>query len=93
MPNLFKISVKNESGGAITTLPDMNYARINLSSAQAVREAAERLEAGNVWVNSLHIGFDEMPFGGVKESGLGREHGPEALDYYLEPKGVVIATG
>jgi acyl-CoA reductase-like NAD-dependent aldehyde dehydrogenase len=56
-------------------------------------EAAERLEAGNVWVNSLHIGFDEMPFGGVKESGLGREHGPEALDYYLEPKGVVIATG
>lgn len=57
------------------------------------REAAERLEAGNVWVNSLHIGFDEMPFGGVKESGLGREHGPEALDYYLEPKGVVIATG
>lgn len=57
------------------------------------RDAAERLEAGNVWVNSLHIGFDEMPFGGVKESGLGREHGPEALDYYLEPKGVVIATG
>lgn len=57
------------------------------------RWAAERLEAGNVWVNSLHIGFDEMPFGGVKESGLGREHGPEALDYYLEPKGVVIATG
>ncbi len=57
------------------------------------RVAAERLEAGNVWVNSLHIGFDEMPFGGVKESGLGREHGPEALDYYLEPKGVVIATG
>lgn len=57
------------------------------------RDAAEQLEAGNVWVNSLHIGFDEMPFGGVKESGLGREHGPEALDYYLEPKGVVIATG
>jgi acyl-CoA reductase-like NAD-dependent aldehyde dehydrogenase len=57
------------------------------------REAAERLEAGNVWVNSLHIGFDEMPFGGVKESGIGREHGPEALDYYLEPKGIVIATG
>ena len=27
---------------------------------------------------------------GVKASGVGREHGPEALDYYLEPKGVVI---
>ena len=53
--------------------------------------AVERLEAGNIWVNSLHYGYDELPFGGVKASGLGREHGPEALDYYLEPKGVVMA--
>jgi acyl-CoA reductase-like NAD-dependent aldehyde dehydrogenase len=56
------------------------------------RRAAERLQAGNVWINSLHIGYDEMPFGGVKFSGIGREHGPEALEYYLETKGVVIAT-
>ena len=56
------------------------------------RRAAERLQAGNVWINSLHIGYDEMPFGGVKFSGIGREHGPEALEYYLEPKGVVVAT-
>ncbi len=56
------------------------------------RRAAERLQAGNVWINSLHIGYDEMPFGGVKSSGIGREHGPEALDYYLETKGVVVAA-
>lgn len=56
------------------------------------RQAAERLQAGNVWINSLHIGYDEMPFGGVKSSGIGREHGPEALEYYLETKGVVVAT-
>src|SRR5437763_6270289 len=53
--------------------------------------AIDKLQAGNVWVNSLHYGYDELPFGGVKASGLGREHGPEALDYYLEPKGVVMA--
>ncbi|HYY89173.1 MAG TPA: aldehyde dehydrogenase family protein, partial [Chloroflexota bacterium] len=53
--------------------------------------AIDKLQAGNVWVNSLHYGYDELPFGGVKASGIGREHGPEALDYYLEPKGVVIA--
>jgi succinate-semialdehyde dehydrogenase/glutarate-semialdehyde dehydrogenase len=53
--------------------------------------AIDRLQVGNVWVNSLHYGYDELPFGGVKASGLGREHGPEALDYYLESKGVVIA--
>lgn len=57
------------------------------------RYAAERLEAGNVWINSLHVGYDEMPFGGTKMSGIGREHGPESLDYYLETKGVVVATG
>jgi succinate-semialdehyde dehydrogenase/glutarate-semialdehyde dehydrogenase len=55
-------------------------------------KAIDRLEAGNVWVNSLHYGYDELPFGGVKASGIGREHGPEALDYYLEPKGVVIVN-
>ena len=57
------------------------------------RYAAENIQAGNVWINSLHIGYDEMPFGGTKMSGIGREHGPEALEYYLETKGVVIATG
>jgi len=55
-------------------------------------KAIDRLQAGNVWVNSLHYGYDELPFGGVKASGVGREHGPEALDYYLEPKGVVIVN-
>jgi acyl-CoA reductase-like NAD-dependent aldehyde dehydrogenase len=55
-----------------------------------IETAIDKLEAGNVWVNSLHYGYDELPFGGVKASGFGREHGPEALDYYLEPKGVVI---
>lgn len=53
---------------------------------QAVRE----VESGMVWINQIHYGYDEMPFGGVKASGIGREHGPEALDYYLEPKSVVF---
>ncbi len=55
-------------------------------------KAIDKLQAGNVWVNSLHYGYDELPFGGVKQSGVGREHGPEALDYYLEPKGVVVVN-
>jgi succinate-semialdehyde dehydrogenase/glutarate-semialdehyde dehydrogenase len=54
-------------------------------------EAAERLEAGYTWVNSPQIIFDELPFGGVKQSGLGKEHGSEALDYYMETKSVVVA--
>jgi succinate-semialdehyde dehydrogenase/glutarate-semialdehyde dehydrogenase len=55
-------------------------------------EAAERLEAGYTWVNSAQIIFDELPFGGVKQSGIGKEHGNEALDYYMETKSVVYAN-
>ena len=53
--------------------------------------AAERLEAGYTWVNSAQIIYDELPFGGVKQSGMGKEHGSEALDYYMETKAVVVA--
>jgi acyl-CoA reductase-like NAD-dependent aldehyde dehydrogenase len=52
--------------------------------------AAERIEAGYTWINSGQIVYDELPFGGVGESGLGKEHGNEALDYYQESKAVVV---
>jgi succinate-semialdehyde dehydrogenase/glutarate-semialdehyde dehydrogenase len=53
-------------------------------------QAAREVESGMLWVNQIHYGYDELPFGGVKASGIGREHGPEALNYYLEPKSVVF---
>jgi acyl-CoA reductase-like NAD-dependent aldehyde dehydrogenase len=52
--------------------------------------AAERLNAGYTWVNSPQIVYDELPFGGFGESGVGKEHGPEALDHYQEAKAVVV---
>jgi len=55
-------------------------------------KAAERIEAGYTWINSAQIIYDELPFGGFKQSGLGKEHGIEALDYYTETKSVVVAT-
>jgi acyl-CoA reductase-like NAD-dependent aldehyde dehydrogenase len=54
--------------------------------------AAERIEAGYTWINSPQTIYDELPFGGFKQSGLGKEHGPEALDYYTETKSVVVST-
>ncbi len=54
--------------------------------------AAEQLEAGYTWINSQAIIYDELPFGGFKQSGVGKEHGSEALDYYMESKAVVIGT-
>jgi succinate-semialdehyde dehydrogenase/glutarate-semialdehyde dehydrogenase len=55
-------------------------------------EAAERIESGYTWVNSPQIIFDEMPFGGFKQSGLGKEHGSEVMDYYMETKSVVYGA-
>jgi succinate-semialdehyde dehydrogenase/glutarate-semialdehyde dehydrogenase len=55
--------------------------------------AAERLEAGYTWINSVTKIYDELPFGGFKQSGLGHEHGNEALECYLETKSVVVAAG
>lgn len=54
--------------------------------------AAERLEAGYTWINAHSKIYDELPFGGLKQSGLGKEHGIEALEYYMESKAVVVGT-
>lgn len=55
-----------------------------------IHRAAQEIEAGMTWVNQLHFGYDELPFGGVKDSGVGREHGKEAIESYLEQKSVVV---
>jgi acyl-CoA reductase-like NAD-dependent aldehyde dehydrogenase len=57
------------------------------------RMAAERIEAGYTWINSRTKVYDELPFGGWKSSGYGKEHGEEALDYYTESKSVVVSCG
>lgn len=54
--------------------------------------AAEQIEAGYTWINSAQIIYDELPFGGFKQSGVGKEHGIEALDHYMESKAVVVGT-
>jgi len=51
-----------------------------------------RLRAGTVWVNNYRLVTYAAPFGGFKQSGLGRELGPEALDDYTELKSVWIDT-
>jgi len=47
---------------------------------------ARALESGTVWINDWHMVNAMYPFGGVKQSGIGRELGPDALDEYVEPK-------
>jgi (Z)-2-((N-methylformamido)methylene)-5-hydroxybutyrolactone dehydrogenase len=51
---------------------------------------ARELVAGTVWVNTYRYSAAQAPFGGVKQSGYGRERGLEALDEYLRTKNVLI---
>jgi len=51
---------------------------------------AHRLEAGTVWVNAFNRYDTATPFGGYKQSGFGRDMGPEALDGYLQTKSIWI---
>ena len=59
------------------------------ASMAAARRAVDELEAGYTWVNALQIAHDELPFGGTKQSGFGKEHGLEAFHQYTEQKSVV----
>ena len=56
---------------------------------RAERAAAE-LDCGYTWINSPTKVYDELPFGGLKTSGYGKEHGSEAFDYYTDMKSVVV---
>ncbi len=60
----------------------------NLSRAHRV---AERIHTGTVWVNCWLVRDLRVPFGGMKQSGVGREGGEEALRFFTEPKNVCIA--
>jgi acyl-CoA reductase-like NAD-dependent aldehyde dehydrogenase len=53
---------------------------------------AQRIRSGAVSINSPFVAFPGIPFGGVKESGYGREQSLEALDLYTETKAVLVGT-
>ncbi|MBN8629907.1 MAG: aldehyde dehydrogenase family protein [Rhodobacterales bacterium] len=54
---------------------------------------ARGTQAGTVWTNTWMDGFPEVTFGGVKQSGLGREIGSYGLDEFMEIKSLVMRIG
>ena len=54
---------------------------------------ARRIEAGTIWVNCELLTKPGLPFGGFKQSGVGRENGAAVLDHYTELKSVCIRLG
>ncbi len=73
-----------------------NDSRYGLSASIWTRDLgkamtfAKAVKAGTVWVNAHNIVDPNAPFGGYKQSGIGREHGRAALDAYLELKTIMM---
>lgn len=59
-------------------------------NVQRAHRVARDLIAGTVWINTYRYSAAQAPFGGVKQSGYGRERGLEALDEYLRTKNVLM---
>jgi len=59
----------------------------NLATALTL---AERINAGSIWVNNIHRSSHNVPFGGMKQSGIGREKGRFGVESYLEYKTIYL---
>lgn len=55
-----------------------------------IQRVTKQLQAGSVWANCWAVGDPNMPFGGMKNSGVGREGGKDSFDFFTEVKSVSI---
>lgn len=63
------------------------------ANLQRAHRVVARLEAGTIWINNYNITPIEVPFGGYKQSGIGRENGQAAISHYTQLKTVYVEMG
>lgn len=66
-------------------------ASIWTESLNRAHRVADAVESGTIWVNCWLLRDLRVPFGGMKQSGVGREGGDEAIRFFTEPKNVCVA--
>jgi succinate-semialdehyde dehydrogenase/glutarate-semialdehyde dehydrogenase len=87
---LFRFDTEAEAVAAANDVPYGLAAYLFTEDMGRAIRVCERLETGMVGVNDIRIGAAEAPFGGVKQSGIGREGGREGMEEYLETKLVAL---
>jgi len=93
-PVLSVLTFKDEEE-AIQIANDTPYglaAGVWTSSVQRSHRIAHKIKAGTVWINAFRAVSANVPFGGYKHSGLGRENGVDAMKEYTQVKSVWIET-
>lgn len=93
-PVLTAISFKDEAE-ALALANDVDYGLTGYLWTSDVTRAlrfTDQLEAGMIWVNSENVRHLPTPFGGVKNSGIGRDGGDWSFDFYMETKNIAFAT-
>ncbi|KAK2738438.1 mitochondrial aldehyde dehydrogenase [Myotisia sp. PD_48] len=89
------VSFKTEEE-ALTKANDTTYglgAAVFTQNIERAHRVASEIEAGMVWINSSNDSDFRVPFGGVKQSGIGRELGEAGLDAYSQTKAVHVNMG
>jgi len=90
---VLSITVANDGQQAIEMANDSKFglgATVYTRSLENAMNAMENIKAGTFWVNDPLTDNDAAPFGGMRQSGMGRELGEEGLDAFREPKHVHI---
>jgi len=94
-PLMSVLSFKTEE----EALQRANATRFGLAGAVFTRDfarahrVANKIQSGIVWINDYNITPPEVPFGGYKQSGLGRENGLQAIEHYTQVKTVYVNLG
>ncbi len=94
-PLMSVLSFKTEE----EALARANATQFGLSGAVFTRDisranrVANRIQAGIVWINDYNITPPEVPFGGYKQSGAGRENGLQTIEYYTQVKTIYTNLG
>src|SRR3546814_15599856 len=93
---VLSVSKFNDEDDAVSIAKDARFglgSGVWTSDIGRAFRMSERIQAGTVWVNTYRAVSYMSPFGGYKDSGMGRENGLDAIYDFLQVKSVWINTG
>lgn len=91
--SILSFSDENEVVDRANQTPFGLAAGVFTSDVKRAHRVVAKLQAGTIWINNYNITPIEMPFGGYKQSGIGRENSHAAIDHYTQLKSIYVESG